>query len=792
VISKPTSQFYGAKRQTPEPSFPSGITPAGDGEWLGKRLQKKDYTKLDRAMGYALSKEPDLELPNSKNRKKVKDTVDEKVNSTGNPNRGTRGPRRGGRGRDQNSRQGRHDLRNGHGIYGSRMLMASISKNHQGKENKESGSMSNELMPSLDPDLCTKTNTSDSKFQGRDVNSNQAPFRSIINDDRTPVRGNQGSTFGIAAASSTPSSSAIAPHQMGYKNYKNTCYMLAPVQVLQGIPSLVSSSLPLVNLVEEWEDNLTILDNISGDIKASRLALPWSLLCRARQKGDSVAATTQVQELKSAMGEVSESFRGSSMQDAHEFAAQFIDNLKEGVAKMEEEVEQGKKEGRVNPVVDNLEMEWEETLVCERCGVRTVRRKKEVGLFCSLKEDSSPINLRELIESSVEPEVVERNCEERGCKHNQARQSRRLTAMPRVLLIYLKRMAWAVDKGSGEQEGKNIKVTKVVGIPSVVSLAPIKAQDCSLPPAQPLPCSPNQPSFSPVINLLSPVKKAHPTLTPNSVMATPPKFSGKTVDQLAAMSETDQEEYVTFRSTRETLGGVDQNLTEEQQLKAALEASMKEINSPASETAATSYEKDLQETIRLSIQETASPAQRGLATPLKAFPVLPQRRLSTAFESPDKTPAKAPKRQGEREDGSGAGKKCRESDVRRPLTVVEEEEDLRRALELSLASSTPSTPAHKLTPAPGSNAEAAVAGPPKWQYRLHSVVKHLGSSPTAGHYIADVFRFDAGGWWRYDDSQVNQISEERVLGGSGRREGYIFTYVHQPQWDLWTAGLVDS
>ena len=49
--------------------------------------------------------------------------------------------------------------------------------------------------------------------------------------------------------------------------------------------------------------------------------------------------------------------------------------------------------------------------------------------------------------------------QEKGCKHNQARQSRRLTAMPRVLIIYLKRMAWdKVNKGSGEQEGKNIKV----------------------------------------------------------------------------------------------------------------------------------------------------------------------------------------------------------------------------------------------------------------------------------------------------------------------------------------------
>ena len=35
-------------------------------------------------------------------------------------------------------------------------------------------------------------------------------------------------------------------------------------------------------------------------------------------------------------------------------------------------------------------------------------------------------------------------------------------------------------------------------------------------------------------------------------------------------------------------------------------------------------------------------------------------------------------------------------------------------------------------------------------------------------------------------------SEERVMGGNGRREGYIFTYVHQPQWDLWTDGVVNS
>ena len=255
---------------------------------MGKRLQKKDPTKLDEAMKY-LDSTKSKELPDSKP-KKAKDPVREKVNSTGNLDRGSRGPRGGGRGRDQNLRQSRLDLKSGYG-YGSKMLMASASKN-QDKENKESTPMS-VLMPSLDSDLCKKTYTPESKPQGKDVNSNQAPFGSIINDNQTPVRSKQGSTFGIAA-SSTPSTSAIAPHRMGFKNYKNTCYMLAPLQVLQGIPSIISSSLPLANLVEEWEEDRPILGNNSGDIKASRLALPWSLLCRARRNGDSAMATTQV------------------------------------------------------------------------------------------------------------------------------------------------------------------------------------------------------------------------------------------------------------------------------------------------------------------------------------------------------------------------------------------------------------------------------------------------------------------------------------------------------------------
>ena len=81
----------------------------------------------------------------------------------------------------------------------------------------------------------------------------------------------------------------------------------------------------------------------------------------------------------------------------------------------------------------------------------------------------------------------------------------------------------------------SVQVTRVVDIPSVVSLLPVKAPDCKLPPAQPLPHSSNI-TISPVVNLLSPVENP----TPNSAIVTPSKFSGKTAQQLTAMSESDQ------------------------------------------------------------------------------------------------------------------------------------------------------------------------------------------------------------------------------------------------------------
>ena len=122
--------------------------------------------------------------------------------------------------------------------------------------------------------------------------------------------------------------------------------------------------------------------------------------------------------------------------------------------------------------------------------------------------------------------------------------------------------------------------------------------------------------------------------------------------------------------------------------------------------------------------------------------------------------------------------------IRRPLTRVEEEEDLRKALEMSRSAGPLLEEVEEEVVAVE---EAEVAGPPERHYRLASVVTHRGGGAASGHYVADVRRFGPGGWRRYDDSAVTATSLARVVGGAGRANGYIFMYVHKPQWEEWEA-----
>ena len=123
-----------------------------------------------------------------------------------------------------------------------------------------------------------------------------------------------------------------------------------------------------------------------------------------------------------------------------------------------------------------------------------------------------------------------------------------------------------------------------------------------------------------------------------------------------------------------------------------------------------------------------------------------------------------------------------------PQSPEEEEEHLRRALISSLIGEESFL---RLIPPCSKNNNNKVGSWPGLQgedvdekllFQLQSVVSHHGTSATTGHYVADVFRFDVGGWIRYDDDKVSRTTEEAVVTGSNTYNGYILTYLHRPLW----------
>jgi ubiquitin C-terminal hydrolase len=65
-----------------------------------------------------------------------------------------------------------------------------------------------------------------------------------------------------------------------------------------------------------------------------------------------------------------------------------------------------------------------------------------------------------------------------------------------------------------------------------------------------------------------------------------------------------------------------------------------------------------------------------------------------------------------------------------------------------------------------------------YSYQLTSVVCHLGSSSSAGHYVSDVYDIRKHTWFSYDDSHVEKTSEKEVRA-SRKKSGYIFFYMNK-------------
>ncbi|KAM9365405.1 ubiquitin carboxyl-terminal hydrolase 37 isoform 2-T2 [Pholidichthys leucotaenia] len=125
---------------------------------------------------------------------------------------------------------------------------------------------------------------------------------------------------------------------------------------------------------------------------------------------------------------------------------------------------------------------------------------------------------------------------------------------------------------------------------------------------------------------------------------------------------------------------------------------------------------------------------------------------------------------------------------------MREEDDLKRATELSLQEFNNSLPELLCSDEDSGNedvldmeyteAEAetlkknAESGELANSFRLISVVSHIGSSSSSGHYISDVYDMKKQSWLTYNDLDVSRTQEAAVQRDRDR-SGYIFFYMHK-------------
>jgi len=623
-----------------------------------------------------------------------------------------------------------------------------------------------------------------------------------IPPERVDTAGSEAEAVSTAEKKEDSLPAKLEPHKIGIQNKGNTCYLNSTVQALLGLPMLVTDAVNLKFSIEK----------LALSTEGSRLVTPFTSICLAQSRGEVARTNANAMRLKKDMEQLDSQFAGNKMQDANEFLCRFLDEMKENVTKIFSENGNDKELGveddtgrqhRLTNLVDsNFQYEREETFACCACGHRSHVKHSDVNFFCDLSDSSvsCSVSLQQLVERTLAPETREKRCDSEQCGHETANTETKVTKLPRVLLLFLKRYKY-MAVGGGTVTTSTRKVTRLVDIPASINLDNIVSEDVLTPDsilAESVVIN-DSPEIGSVDSSNVPVpatpKKSVHISVPYEGLGTPIKFKGKTEEELSKLSEEEQTEYLLYISQKEVLTShgreiVFENEDEDEELKAALEASLLDVGGDEDEKKAAGGEKKSEEfktplkrQLSLSSLDSSGPPSKVARHKGGVFSHSTESLLARAdTPSPPKSSSDTP----------GEKKVSWKKSFHRPESQAEEDADMMRALELSTQGEVETT------------METEVAGEAEQKesesdevteevteedsegehcYRLTSVVSHFGASTAAGHYVADVHRFDAGGWYRYDDTVVTETNINSVRSGSNKANGYIFMYVHKSLWD---------
>ncbi|KAG7466789.1 hypothetical protein MATL_G00146030 [Megalops atlanticus] len=598
------------------------------------------------------------------------------------------------------------------------------------------------------------------------------------------------------------------PPLQGFSNLGNTCYMNA---ILQSLFSLQTFSNDLLKQGIPWK-------KVPGNALLRRFAhlLAKKDICSPEMKKD------LLRRVKSAISSTAERFSGYMQNDAHEFLSQCLDQLKEDVEKVNKswkndvqswEEPQASRLGEepdpsriyTCPVVANMEFEVQHTISCKDCGEIVTKREQFNDLSIDLprRKKTRPLrSIQDSLDLFFRMEEIEYSCEK--CSGKSATVTHKFSKLPRVLILHLKRYSYNTQLSLNSKLGQQVLIPKYLTLLSHCS-------ESTRPPVS-LGWSPH--------TAASRTLKTSQTLNSSALLR---KSSLKAASSSSILLDSDSEEELPRKaaSRRRRLSDclADDERTEkvprgvqvEQQdyggindddmLAAVLEMSRHEVAlSGSSEDEPTSSpdtgfgDTDTQDLSQhMDLLEADKPADV-----LDSLDLTKDLDENKENQTPDGGQGELDwmqqysldQEREEQELQQALAQSLQEQEARQ----MKEDDDLKRATELSLQEFTNSLPELLCSDEDSGNedvldmeyseAEAedlrrnAESGELANSFRLISVVSHIGSSSSSGHYISDVYDMKKQAWLTYNDLDVSR-TQECTVQRERDRSGYIFFYMHK-------------
>uniref|UniRef100_I3KJB3 Ubiquitin carboxyl-terminal hydrolase n=1 Tax=Oreochromis niloticus TaxID=8128 RepID=I3KJB3_ORENI len=579
-----------------------------------------------------------------------------------------------------------------------------------------------------------------------------------------------------------------APLQ-GFSNLGNTCYMNAILQSLFSLPSFSNDML--------------------------RQSIPWKKLpinallrrfAHLMVKKDVACPETKkdlLRKVKSAISSTAERFSGNMQNDAHEFLSQCLDQLKDDVEKMNK-TEPGDEADTSRiytcPVAVNMEFEVQHTITCKGCGEVVTKREQFNDLSIDLPRRKKTLPLRSIQDSLdlfFRMEEIEYSCEK--CNGKSATVTHKFSKLPRVLILHLKRYSF------NAQLSLNSKLGQQVLIPRYLTLLP-HCTESTRPPISL--------GWSPQAALRIVGKTSNSNCTSILVDSDCEEGPNRKVSasrkrrlSICLPDDDDRAEEVSIRFYTLTnriqppLAGIN----DDEMLAAVLEISRQEagLSAPPSldDEPTSSPDTGFGDT---DAHDLAYHADLLEADSKQPADVLDSLDLTMDENKENQTPESG-QQQGELDwvQQYNLDQEREEQELQQALAQslqeheaqeMREDDDLKRATELSLQEFNNSLPDllcsdddsgnedvldMEYTEAEAENLKRnAESGELANSFRLISVVSHIGSSSSSGHYISDVYDMKKQSWLTYNDLDVSRTQEAAVQRDRDR-SGYIFFYMHK-------------